>query len=72
MALVRPKDAFVPNGRPWLVLGPSDILNADDPLVREFPDFFEPVAATWRSVPDSPAEQTTANPGELRAVRRGR
>lgn len=54
----------------------GDLWDADDPVVREHPDWFsddlEPIIR--RSVPkvESPVEQATAAPGEKRPTRRAR
>jgi len=48
------------SGRPAIVVAAGDIYASDDPLVKRYPEKFEPV--------DGKVERATANPGEVRAV----
>ena len=62
--LVRPIAPFVSTATGMdIVLGPSDILEDTHPCVRAHPELFERLRPT--------VEQASANPGELRNVRRG-
>lgn len=50
------------------VVNEGDILPADDPIVKAYPKYFEPLDAQ-RSRPE--VEDTTAEPGRKRGVKRG-
>lgn len=61
---VRPKEPFsgTYRGAPF-TLNPHTILDANDPIVKKFRDFFVPIEPS-RSRPV--VEQATKNPGEAR------
>lgn len=66
-ARARAPFAIERNGAP-VVIRPEDIYDADDELVRAYPDAFEIIRATA----GDNVEQATAAPGELRKSRRAR
>jgi hypothetical protein len=61
-SLVRPKEPSTGDfdGQPFVV-NPREIFSRDHPLVRAFPDLFEPVRASRPAV-----EEMTAEPGRKR------
>lgn len=71
MALLRVKASFVDG---WRVVPRGAIVDSSDPIVKGRDSLFEPVAATYSTVPASApvepvVEQATAAPGEKRTTR---